>query len=58
MKSAPDCRKHAEECRSLAKVASEEQRRQALEIAEVWDRLARDRERQQPPPDASFGPRA
>jgi len=30
----------------MAKAMSDEQRRQALELAEMWERLARDRERQ------------
>ncbi|HZA93220.1 MAG TPA: hypothetical protein VE420_11390 [Gemmatimonadales bacterium] len=46
MKTAAEYRKHAEECRVLAKQMSEgEQRNQLLEMAKTWDHLARDREK-------------
>ncbi len=45
MKGPRECRKHAEECRSLAKHGSDDQRQQASEMADLWERLARDRER-------------
>lgn len=32
----------------MAKSMSDQQRRQALEMAEMWDRLAQDRERESP----------
>ncbi|WP_114947280.1 hypothetical protein [Microvirga calopogonii] len=45
MKTAADYRKHAEECRVLAKQLPEgEQRNQLLEMARTWDNLANDRE--------------
>ncbi|MBD2749693.1 hypothetical protein IC232_23730 [Microvirga sp. BT688] len=46
MKTAAEYRKHAEECRVLAKQLAEgEQRDQLLEMARTWDNLARDREK-------------
>ena len=46
MKTAAEYRKHAEECRALAKQVPEgEQRNQLLEMAKTWDNLARDREK-------------
>lgn len=46
MKTAAEYRKHAEECRILAKQLPEgEQRDQLLEMARTWDDLARDRAR-------------
>ncbi|MPR11349.1 hypothetical protein [Microvirga tunisiensis] len=46
MKTAAEYRKHAEECRVLAKQVSEgEQRNQLLEMARTWDNLATDREK-------------
>jgi hypothetical protein len=45
MKTAAEFRKHAEECRILAKQVPEgEQRNQLLEMARTWDNLATDRE--------------
>jgi hypothetical protein len=44
MKSASECRKHARECRSLAMALGDEQREQALELARMWETLARDRD--------------
>jgi hypothetical protein len=45
MKTAAEYRKHAEECRVLAKQVPEgEQRNQLLEMARTWDNLATDRE--------------
>ena len=44
MKKASEYRRHAEECRALARtVAIDEQRNQLLEMAATWDRLAADR---------------
>ena len=45
MNQAADYRKHAEECRQLASTASTEaERRTLLEMAAMWEKLARDRE--------------
>ena len=45
MKTAAEYRKHAEECRVLAKQVPEgEQRNQLLEMARTWDNLAIERE--------------
>jgi hypothetical protein len=45
MKTAAEYRKHAEECRILAKQMPEgEQRKQLLEMARTWDNLATERE--------------
>jgi hypothetical protein len=45
MKTAMEYRKHAEECRMLARGVSEgEQRHQLLEMARTWDNLAETRE--------------
>jgi hypothetical protein len=49
MKTASECRQYAAECRSLlSKGLSEEQRHQVLMMAEIWESLARDRERLHP----------
>ncbi|WP_262270035.1 hypothetical protein [Microvirga yunnanensis] len=46
MKTASEYRKHAEECRGLAKQVPEgEQRNQLLEMARTWNNLAIERER-------------
>jgi hypothetical protein len=46
MKTAAEYRKHAEECRVLAKQMSDgDQRNQLLEMAKTWDNLALERER-------------
>ncbi len=46
MKTALEYRKHAEECRALAKQMPEgEQRNQLLEMARTWESLAVERER-------------
>ena len=46
MKTASEYRKHAEECRVLAKQVPEgEHRDQLLEMARTWDNLAKDREK-------------
>ncbi|MBL0407130.1 hypothetical protein JKG68_24660 [Microvirga aerilata] len=46
METAAEYRKHAEECRALAKQVPEgEHRSQLLEIARTWDNLAADREK-------------
>ena len=45
MKTAAEYRKHADECRVLAKQMPEgEQRNQLLEMARTWDNLAKERE--------------
>ena len=45
MKKASEYRKHAEECRALAKQVPEgPQRDQLLEMARTWDALAKDRD--------------
>lgn len=44
MKKASEYREHARECRALAvAMESAEQRAQLLEMAEHWEKLARDR---------------
>jgi hypothetical protein len=46
MKTAAEYRKHADECRALAKQVPEgEQRNQLLEMAKTWGNLAADREK-------------
>jgi hypothetical protein len=52
MKSPFECRKYAEECRALANGCSEERRREVLRMVDIWEGLARDRERQ--PPNRKF----
>jgi hypothetical protein len=45
VKKASEYRKHAQECRALAKrMAHGEQRDQLLAMAQTWDRLAEQRE--------------
>ena len=45
LKTVAEYRKHAEECRILAKQMPEgEQRNQLLEMARTWDNLATERE--------------
>ena len=47
MKQAAEYRQHASECRKLANGArNEQERRQLLEMAAAWDRMAVDREAQ------------
>ena len=41
MKSAFACRAQAKECRALAKSFAGERRRQTLDMAEIWEDLAR-----------------
>jgi hypothetical protein len=44
MKKASEYRQHAAECRAIAnQMESAEQRRQILEMAEHWEKLAADR---------------
>jgi hypothetical protein len=43
VKKASEYRKHAEECRALAKGVVGEQRDQLLEMAATWERLATER---------------
>ena len=46
MKSAAEYRRHALECRTLAKrMQQAESREQLLEMAAIWDRLADQREK-------------
>lgn len=46
MKTAAEYKKHAEECRALARQVPEgEQRNQLLEMARTWDNLAAGREK-------------
>jgi hypothetical protein len=46
MKTAAEYKKHAEECRVLARqMPAGEQRDQLLEMARTWDNLALERER-------------
>jgi hypothetical protein len=54
MHKASDYRRNAEECRKLARAmgAPDEQRDQLLRMAETWEALAAEREKQPaPPPD-------
>jgi len=45
VKKAQECRKNAEECRTLAILArTEEFRIEMIELAAVWERLAADHE--------------
>jgi hypothetical protein len=45
VKKAADYRKHAAECRALARGTTvESERSQLIKMAETWDALARDRE--------------
>jgi len=43
MKKASEYRRHAEECRALAKSMTGQQREQLLGMAATWERLAEDR---------------
>jgi hypothetical protein len=43
MKKASEYREHAEECRTLAAQMQGDQRKQLLEMARTWDKLAEDR---------------
>jgi hypothetical protein len=43
MKKASEYRRHAEECRALAKGVQGEQKVQLLEMAATWDNLAAER---------------
>jgi hypothetical protein len=45
MKSPFECRRFAEECRALANGLSPERRQEVLRMADIWEDLARDRER-------------
>jgi hypothetical protein len=44
MKSPFECRRYAEECRTLANGLSADRRREVLAMADIWEGLARDRE--------------
>jgi hypothetical protein len=44
MKKASEYRDHARECRKLAQGMRDAKREQTLALAEVWDKLAADRE--------------
>lgn len=48
MKSPFECREYAEKCRALANGESEDRRREVLRMADIWEALARDRQRGQP----------
>jgi hypothetical protein len=43
MKKASEYRKHAEECRALARGVQGEKKTQLLEMAATWDSLAQER---------------
>ncbi len=43
MKKASEYRKHADECRQLAKGVQGEQRDRLLEMADTWEKLAAER---------------
>ena len=46
MRKASEFRRHAEECRALARNAdNDEQRRQLLEMSATWERIADEREK-------------
>ena len=46
MRKAAEYRKHAEECRELARVSNmPEQREQLMKMAEAWEGLATERDR-------------
>ena len=46
MRKASEFRRHADECRALARNAgNEEQRRQLLDMANTWEQIAEERER-------------
>jgi hypothetical protein len=44
IKTAWDCRAHAAECRTLAYGAAKDFREELLEMADLWEDLARDHE--------------
>jgi len=47
VKKASEYRQHAEECRQMAKgLKNEDQLAQLMEMAETWERLAKEREEQ------------
>jgi hypothetical protein len=45
MKSPFECRQFAEQCRALANGLSGERRREVLNMADIWEALARDGEK-------------
>lgn len=47
MRSPTECRAYAEECRALADAMNEEHRQQTLDMAELWESMAREAEQQQ-----------
>jgi hypothetical protein len=57
MQTVADYRAHAQECRDIAKTMNGEQHEQMLKMAETWENLAAERERQahrdRDTPDAS-----
>ena len=56
MKKASEYRRHAEECRTLARNAmSEQERNQLLTMAETWTKLAEERERMAEGPSGTTG---
>ena len=44
MKSPFECRQYAEQCRAMANGMNEEQRRQVLRMADIWEHMALDGE--------------
>jgi hypothetical protein len=46
MKSPFECRTYADECRALAGQMNEEHRQQTLDMAALWESLAREAEQQ------------
>jgi hypothetical protein len=58
MQKVEDYRRHAEECRTLARGVTGEQREQLLKMAETWDALAVERSRQNSLTQAKQGPKA
>jgi hypothetical protein len=44
MKSPFECRRYAEQCRALANGMNEQQRREVLRMADIWEAMACDGE--------------
>lgn len=49
MKTSAECRAYAAQCRDVAKGMSEQHCEQALEMADVWESLAREADRADSP---------
>jgi hypothetical protein len=48
MRKAEEFREHAEECRKMARgTSNEDHRQQLVKMAEIWESLAKERERMQ-----------